>query len=166
MKPVPASRRIKKILDLGATRRVAYDLISRKAWTRQELTLRLRKRGAPTEYVEAVMGNLARQGYVDDEAYAQAWAEGRARQRHMGSHRIRQELTRKGVAKPLVDAAISKAFGPEGETGEALLAAKKRWPALELRDPEKAPRRLRDYLLRRGFSPEIVEEIVTRFTQQ
>lgn len=140
--------------------RVAYELLSRKAWTRRELFLRLRRRGAPAPVAEDVIKNLEQQGYVDDQTFAIAWAETRARQRHLGGRRLRQELARKGVARPAIERAIEQAFGPEGEEAEALAAATREWPRLLRRGAEKAPRRLRDYLLRRGFSVELVEEIV------
>lgn len=153
-------QRSKKLLDRTATLGVAYDLLSRKAWARQELLLRLERRGAPMVIAEDVVKDLEGLGYIDDRAFANAWAEGRARQRHLGERRLRQELLLKGVSRPEIDAALGKAFEADGEAREARLAAARKWPELRKRDPDKAPRRLRDYLLRRGFPPEIVERTV------
>jgi regulatory protein len=153
-------QRSKKLLDRTGTLGVAYDLLSRKAWTRQELLLRLRRRGASMMIAEDVVKKFEELGLIDDRAFADAWAEGRARHRHLGKRRLRQELTLKGVSRPEIDAALLKAFGAEGEATEAGLAAAGKWQELEKRDPDKAPRRLRDYLLRRGFPSELVERAV------
>ena len=153
-------QRSKKLLDRTGTLGVAYDLLSRKAWTRHELLLRLERRGASMVIAEDVVKKLEELGLIDDRAFAAAWVEGRARQRHLGERRLRRELTLKGVSRPEIDAALLKAFGAEGEATEAGRAAARKWQEFEKRDPDKAPRRLRDYLLRRGFSPEMVERTV------
>ena len=153
-------QRSKKLLDRTGTLGIAYDLLSRKAWTRQELLLRLTRRGASMVIAEDVVKRLEELGLINDRAFANAWAEGRARQRHLGERRLRQELTQKGVSRSEIDAALQNAFGAGGGAVEARLAASRKWQELRKRDPEKAPRRLRDYLLRRGFPPEIVERTV------
>ncbi|HLC41762.1 MAG TPA: regulatory protein RecX [Methylomirabilota bacterium] len=144
---------------------MAYELLSRKAWTHRELLLRLQRRGAPAPIAEDVIKDLEQQGYVDDQAFALAWAETRARQRHLGGRRLRQELVKKGVAPSAVENAIEQAFGPSGEEAEALVAARREWPRLLRRGAEKAPRRLRDHLLRRGFSAELVEPLVKQMAR-
>jgi len=162
------SRRRSRIptgLDRGEAQQVAYDLLSRKAWTRRELFLRLLRRGAPAPVAEEILKDLEQQGYVNDQAFAIAWAETRARERHWGGRRLRQELARKGVAPPAIERAIEKAFGPSGEEAEAVAAATHQWPRLLRRGAEKAPRRLRDYLLRRGFSAELVEALVKQIAR-
>jgi regulatory protein len=160
-----APPRSKRALDLKEARRVAYALLSRKAWTSQELLVRLRRRGAPAELARIVIAGLERQRYLDDEAYAYAWAEGRARHRHLGGRRIRQELAKKGVPRPFIDAAVERVFGDEGERAEALIAARARWATLEKRSPDKAPRRLQQYLLRLGFSEELTRGVVKQISQ-
>ena len=90
-----------RVLDAGRARAVALDLLSRKAWTRRDLVTRLRRRGAPAEVAGAVVADLEARGYVDDRAFATAWAETRARGRGYGSRRLRQELVTRGVARRL-----------------------------------------------------------------
>src|SRR5262245_25753666 len=79
-------------LDAKAARAAAVDLLARKAWTRRELTRRLERRGAPPDIAAAVVDELAKRGYLDDEALALGWAEARARARKVGSVRLKQEL--------------------------------------------------------------------------
>ena len=66
-----------KQLTLDHARRVAYDLLSRRAWSRAELTARLLRRGAPVGVVRQVVGELDARGYLDDRAFARQWVEGR-----------------------------------------------------------------------------------------
>lgn len=139
---------------------IAYDLLARKAWTRRDLLVRLERRGAPPAVARTVVAALEGKGYVDDRAFARQWAEGRAGRRHLGSVRLRAELRRKGVAPALVDAAVREAFRETDEAKRAQEAARRRLPALARRDAARAPARLRDYLLRRGYPGEIASSVV------
>ena len=145
---------------MRAAKRVAYDLLPRKPWSRRDLTARLRRRGAPFEVAQAVVADLQAQGYVDDRAFARQWADGRASRRHLGSLRLKDELQQKGVARPLAEAAIRDAFAETDEETRALEAARRRLRALRRKNPERAPVRLRDYLLRRGYPAAVVRRVL------
>jgi regulatory protein len=149
-----------RILDARRARAVALALLSRKAWTRRELQARLRRRGAPAETAAEVVADLEARGYVDDRAFAAAWAESRARGRGFGSRRLAHELTAKGVARPLVEAAVRGAFAETDEVAGARAAAARRLPALRRTAPDQAARRLGAYLLRRGFPGDVVRRVV------
>lgn len=108
------------------------------------------------------MADLTRRGYVDDQAFARWWAEARARGRRIGSRRLRQELAAKGIPREMVDAAITAAFEEVGESERALEAARRRLPALlRGRQAGRAPARLADYLLRRGYPAAAVRRAVS-----
>ena len=141
---------------------MALDLLARKPWTRRDLTDRLRRRGAPPDVAEAVAAELGARGYVDDQAFAVAWAESRARGRSFGRQRLRQELVSRGVARPLVEAAIEHAFEETDELTRAMDAAGRRLAALRRRDADQTVRRLHDYLRRRGYSGDIVRQVLRR----
>jgi regulatory protein len=162
---VTAFRRIppagaRQALDARRARTVALDLLARKPWTRRDLTGRLRRRGAPTDVAEAVVAELEARGYVDDRAFAAAWAESRARGRSFGRQRLREELRARGVARPLVEAAIDRAFEDTTELARAQVAAMRRLAILRRRAPDQAARRLHDYLRRRGYSGEVVRQVL------
>jgi regulatory protein len=147
-------------LDAARARAVALDLLSRKAWTRRQLTDRLRRRGAPADVAEALVADFEARGYVDDRAFATAWADARARGRAYGPRRLREALLAKGVARELVDAAVRRAFAEVDEETRARAAAARRLPQLRRAAPDQAVRRLSAYLLRRGFPGEIVRRVV------
>jgi len=147
-------------LDEKAARLAAFDLLARKSWSGRELTRRLRRRGAPAEIAQAVVADLTERGYVDDRAFARWWAEARARGRRVGSHRLRQELLTKGIPREMAEAAIAAAFEEVGEPERALEAGRRRLPGLLRGQPARAPARLADYLLRRGYPAATVRHAV------
>ena len=152
--------RPKPTLDEKAARSAAFDLLARKSWSGRELTRRLRHRGAPAEIAQAVVADLTARGYVDDRAFARWWAEARARGRRVGSRRLRQELYAKGIPREMAEAAITAAFEEVGEAERALEAARRRLPALTRGQRARAPARLADYLLRRGYPAAAVRQAV------
>lgn len=157
MSPARAPRS-KRILDRKSAKAVAYDLLARKGWSRRDLTARLRRRGAPDEVAREVVAELEERGYVNDPAFARQWVEGRARR--LGSHRLRHELSRRGIASRLAETAVSAAFREGEEAGRALELARRRLPALLRRDRKRAPVRLHDFLLRRGYPAPVVSSVV------
>jgi regulatory protein len=72
---------------------------------------------------------------------------------------LRAELRARGVARPLIDAALA-----DLDRGDALeqarAVARRRLPALRRAPAEKAAARLRDHLLRRGYAGGIVARVV------
>jgi regulatory protein len=157
MSPYRAPRP-KKVLNEKSVKAAAYDLLARKAWSRSDLIARLKRRGASDGVAREVVAELEARGYVDDRAFAGQWAEARAR--GLGSRRLSEELRRRGIPRPLADEAVGATFAAGEEALRALEAARKRLPALAKRNPGRAPVRLRDFLLRRGYPAEVVNSVV------
>ena len=95
---------------------------------------------------------------MDDAAFARHWVTTRAA-RGFGAGRLRAELRARGVAAPIIEAALA-AVDRGGQVDEARRLARRRLPALTRRAPDKAAARLRDHLLRRGFPGGVVAQVV------
>ncbi|HEU4368929.1 MAG TPA: regulatory protein RecX [Methylomirabilota bacterium] len=137
---------------------MAGDLLARRAWTRAELTARLRRRGAPSDVADAVSADLVARGHLDDAVFARHWVTTRAA-RGYGAARLRAELRARGVAGALIDTALG-ALDRSDQLDEARRLARRRLPALARAAPDKAAGRLRDHLLRRGFPGGMVAQVV------
>jgi len=107
-----------------------------------------------------VVAELEAQGYVNDQAFARHWADARAARQRLGSRRISEELRLKGIPRPVAEAAIRDAFSETPEEARALAVARRRLPALSRRSPARVPAKLLDYLLRRGYPPEVARRVV------
>ncbi len=137
----------------------AVGLLAHSARTEQELRRRLsRPVWSAPELVDDVMDALKRYGYIDDEAFARRFAERRAAAGKSGARLLRLELRARGVRdREAIDAAVSEAFErtPEADAIDALIEKRTRTRPVANADDL---RRLRDFLLRRGFEPETVYE--------
>jgi regulatory protein len=150
--------RARPVLDAKAARLAAADLLSRRAWTKSELTRRLVRRGAPQGTAAEVVADLAARGYIDDAAFARHFVETRAA-RGYGAARLAGELRARGVAPALVTGALAALDG-DAQLDRARALAQRRLVTLRRISEERAAARLRDYLLRRGFDSGVVLRVV------
>jgi len=119
--------------------------------------VRLRRRGAPAPVAAEVLADLTARGHLDDAAFARHWVATRSA-RGYGPARLRAELRARGVAGSLVDAALAAQGDDELERARAV--ARRRLPALQRADRTRAAARLRDHLVRRGYSAAVVARVV------
>ena len=119
--------------------------------------MRLRRRGAPAPVAAEVLADLTARGHLDDAAFARHWVATRSA-RGYGPARLRAELRARGVAGSLVDAALAAQGDDELERARAV--ARRRLPALQRADRTRAAARLRDHLVRRGYSAAVVSRVV------
>ena len=135
----------------------AFRLLAYKARTIEEMRRRLlEKDWANPETVEQVIDRLRELNYLNDEAYAASFATTRLASRPLGRSRLRRDLQRRNLPEETVEAALSDAYTERPE--ESLLgeAIAKR---VRLKGrPTDAPgwNRLIAYLIRRGFSYDLV----------
>ncbi len=111
--------------------------------------------------VAEVMRRLTDLGYADDYAFGAWWVSQRTGRNPKGARAIRAELLGKGIAPDVADAAIS--HGMQAETSErelAKAALEKKLKLYALLPRAEKKRKLADFLLRRGFSSEVVWGVV------
>ena len=126
--------------------------------SRAEVRKKLEKRAIPPEVIKDVFKRLERSGLVDDERFAQDWVKNRSEFRPRSRRALAYELHQRGLA----DSAIEKALEGINEEALAYRAAVKqarRYEGLPIRDFRN---KLGSYLARRGFSYEIIKEVVTK----
>jgi regulatory protein len=144
-------------------REAALRLLSVRARSRGELLDRLRRKGFDDDAVRVVIESLSAVGLVDDEAFARAWADERARLRPVGPRRLARELVGKRVSAELAARVTDEVFS--GQT-ELELARKALAPKIRAglrragEDDRSRRRRLYAFLVRRGFSYEIAARVI------
>ena len=156
-------------LDAGGLERLALRYVERYATTRaklsQYLARKLRERGwaaedgAP-EAVAALVGKIARLGYVDDRAFAEVRAAGLAR-RGFGARRRQDALRAAGVERADADAS-EETVEDEGGWPSALAFARRRrfGPYADVpAEPERRQKQI-GAMLRAGHAPRIARAIV------
>ncbi|MFQ5912269.1 MAG: regulatory protein RecX [Nitrospinota bacterium] len=136
----------------------AYRLIARRTRTRNEIRGRLRQRGHREDVIEQTLADLADLGYLDDSAFAREWCRYRLEGRPLGVRGLRRELFEKGVPADIAEGAVKEVFENVDEAELAKrLAMQRVEKGLDVQNA-KGIRQMRDFLLRRGFSINSVNE--------
>ena len=119
-----------------------------------ELERHLKSRAHSEAAIDGAICECDRLGYVDDEAFAAAYARDRIRLRPRSPTLLKAELRSRGVRAADADAGIASALEDEGVDLAALLERAARNGAKRLRGQDRtvARSRLAGYLSRRGFS--------------
>lgn len=133
--------------------RIALSYLSVRPRSRHEVSIRLRQKGISALAGDAALERCDELGYLDDVAFAAAFARDRIRLKPCGVRRMKSDLRGRGVLEADALAGISEAFRDERTTESELLerAARRRARGLKNKDPEVARRRLFAFLTRRGF---------------
>lgn len=133
-------------------------LLSYRPRSEHEIRRALTLKGRAPETVDAVVARLRDIHYLDDEAFALSWVENRQRMRPQGARRLRAELRLKGVERQVVEQAIEGGAGDERAL--ALQAGEKKAAGTDAADYGEFGRKVGGFLMRRGFAPDVVWEVV------
>ena len=100
-----------------------------------------------SKMVETIIERLLLKGYLDDKRFAKYYVENRFVKKGISQKRLRMELVKKGVDKETIDEVLGERSDEE-EIDEIIMKKKGRY------DDKK----LMSYLVRQGFSYELVRE--------
>lgn len=147
----------------------AYDravtFLSTRPRSTAEVRRRLREAGVDEEAIEAAIVRLSEQGYLNDAEFARYWVENRQRFRPKGEQALRQELRRAGVDSEAIDASL-EGLDPTEAAYAAARPKAERLQALVQQDPSAFKQKLGNFLLRRGFTYEVVREVTNRLLRE
>ncbi len=146
-------------LRLQHARDLAWKALNRRERTVAEMARLLAAKRVEPSAIDAVVGELREQGYLDDESYARRFAEDRRRLDDWGAERIERKLMSLGVDRDLVAAAVGEQ-DHEGELGAALELLARRFPQPPetLRDRDRAL----GMLVRKGYGLELAHDALRR----
>ncbi len=146
--PARPEQRTREPLDAAgrAALQQALRLLAVRGYATEELRRRLLRQHEAMA-VDAALASLGGTSFLDDRAWATAYVGG-MRGRERSAALLRRDLASKGVGVEDVGAALEA----HDDDAAALAAARRRVGALRRLEPAVRQRRLRDYLVRRGFS--------------
>jgi regulatory protein len=138
----------------------ALNFLSYRPRTEKEIRKKLKEKDFDDAVIEEVAQTLKRLKLIDDYEYAKNFVQERLRLSPRGENLLKQELWKKGIDKEIIGEVLRETFESrdvEEIAQEVLEKAKRKYRNLE---KEVALRRIKGFLLRRGFSYETVNELV------
>ncbi|MGF1471941.1 MAG: regulatory protein RecX [Rubrobacteraceae bacterium] len=137
----------------------ALNLLGYRARSTGEIRARLRRDEYGKETVAVVIARLAELGYLDDEKYARALAQEKARK--YGPRRVYDALRKDGLDEDTAWNIVEEEFAGRSEAGDALDAAARRYNEEEGSGAQA--RRVYGFLMRRGYSADVCAEVARRY---
>jgi len=131
----------------------ALNMLAFRARSSAELGRSLVRKGEEKEHVDWAVHRLQENGLLDDAAFAQSFTRAKVLGAQQSRRRVQQDLSRKGVARSVSDAAIDTVFEEEGVDQREIVeeAARKKLRSLRGLEPVVRRRRLYAFLARRGY---------------
>lgn len=105
--------------------------------------------------IESVIASLTETRFLDDQQFAQWWAEARIKSGKSGPIRIKQELRLKGISKEMIDTVLQRDWKKI-----ALEAMRKAAGKMTKLDPKKRIQKLQASLARAGFTWDQIQDAV------
>ncbi len=144
--------------DFDRAKEYALKLLGYRERSEQEI----RRRMVRKKYGEKVIGKtiefLKEQNLLNDRRFARIWTESYLR-RNYGKWKVRADLSEKGVDSEIIEEILKESYLKVDETQLALDLVQRKWPSLKKKN-EKSLRRLAGSLQRRGFSFEVIAEVI------
>jgi regulatory protein len=143
----------------------AVKALGRRMRTEAELRRLMKTRVEPDSRGEAaiaaVLARLKDYGYLNDAAFAEAYARLRQENQKLGARRVRQDLEQKGVEKELIAETLAARYG---QTNEEVLA-REHLERKRIRKPEnpKETARVMRRLIMAGFSTGAIAKILRQW---
>ena len=138
----------------------AVQFLQARLHSRAEMYRKLSRREWGGEVIDAVLEDLARLGYLDDERFAKTKALSAAQHKQHGRRRAFLELIRSGVKGDVADKALGEVYNDADTLAVARALAEKQAPRLRQLDPVVARRRLTGMLQRRGFDYDDIRPVI------
>jgi len=145
---------------LTRAKNTAYRFLTYRPRSRAEINRKLQDKEFEDAIIEAVLLDLERLGYVNDQQFAVQWATGRVRLRGFGRRRIEQELKSKGVGLDIIAETLREVSGADADIETAKKTVERKLPSMQALDRETRRRRLAGFLERKGFSFEIIHSVL------
>jgi len=139
---------------------IALHALGRKGVSISEMAKLLKSRDLDEDIVEAEVARLEAVGLLDDTALAENLVRSLQERKGLGRSGVTSELRRRGVDQAAISAALETDDDGDDEAARCLEIALKRASQLSSYDTETAKRRLSGFLMRRGYSGQVVSAAV------
>jgi len=134
-------------------------LLSRRIYSRYEISRKLNNKGYPKNIIDQLILWLENNNYINDELFAEMWAQFRLQNKPIGRYKLNQELRIKGIKQDIIKKVIGKTYNEIDELTLARNLIKDKIVSSEIKNIRIDTKKIYNFLLRRGFSVEVSKNI-------
>lgn len=152
---------MKGLDQLLSAQRYSFLLLKFRPRSEKEMRERLGRKKFSEDIIEKTVQFLTVNKFVNDRLFAEDWIDYRINKPY-GLGRVRRELYEKGISERIIEECIARIQKDYSEETVAERSAREKIEKLKGIDRIKAKNRVYAYLLRRGFTPSVVLEVVNK----
>lgn len=129
----------------------------------EEVLQKLKSLNMIPQAIDVIMAHLIEHNFLNEERFACSFARGKFRIKHWGKRRIVNELKQRGISKYNIDRAL-KEIGDDEYLENFNILADKNWESIFEKNILKKKKKLSDFLLRKGYETNLVNEKLSAIT--
>ena len=141
-------------------------LLSRRIYSRYEILKKLNSKGYPEKIITNLFFWLEDNNHINDQLFAEMWAQFRLQNKPIGRYKLNQELRIKGIKQDIIQKVIDKTYKEIDELTLARNLIKEKIVSSEIKNIRIDPKKIYNFLLRRGFSIEISKNIYNELNNE
>ncbi len=141
-------------------KKVAMDFLSYRIRTNAEIRKKLRSKKLSESIIEKVIEHLTDLGLLNDEEFARQLITEKIKRKPIGRKLLKQKLFEKGVPAVTGELVMDKIFSTVDEKQMAVWNFTKYYKKIKDKEINERKRRVFDYLARKGFDFDIVNEVI------
>ncbi len=145
-------------------RTIAVNYLSYRPRSSSEVFHHLVRKGTPREIAEPIVRRFESVGLINNLEFARMFVRDRLQRKPTGRTLLKSLLGAKGIAPAVIDQVLRETITEEDQTSAAKELASRRLRltkrSMAKLDARKQQQRITGYLLRHGFSSEIVQRTV------
>lgn len=138
---------------------IALAAIGRRSLSKKEVATHLRKRSTPDSVIPLVLQRLEEMGYINDLEFARAFSDRSRRVKKSSRRALTLALREKGIDQEIIDWVVED-IPAESDRALAQEFARKKWRVKPGEEIDAARRRVAAALMRRGFSADLIREVL------
>ncbi len=161
---------IKSVALRKAAEEVAVNYVSYRPRSSREVQDHLVHKGYTKEVADSVVGHLESVRLINNQEFARMFVRDRLRRKPTGRALLQKQLSAKGIPSAMIRQVLDESITDDGQRAAAKELATTRLRltkrSMMKLDPLKQKQRLTGYLLRHGFSSEIVQKTIHNLFRQ
>ncbi len=155
-------RKIIQIEELKRAKDYAFKVLSYRSRSEKEIYYKLKSRGFDEAVIAEAISFLKEYDFIDDEKFAFDWAKSRMTSKCIARDILKKELLLKKISADTILKVLDEVYNGIDEVQLACHAMTKKIKSYEKLDMVKRIKRSQSYLLRRGFSYEVIKKALNK----
>ena len=153
-------KEIKNFDEFNYGKKVAYAYLSYKQRSRKEIEKKLKSKKLSDSSVVKIIEWLEELKYLNDEHYSKLFIENKTSKKPIGRVMLKRKLSEAGIDKELIEKSLTENYSEEKEGEKAGELLDKYMKKVRYKNEADQKSKCFKYLLSRGFTYGIVEEVI------